>query len=108
MTRYYSCFISYARQDEQFARFLYTDLLARGVPCWLAPHDLQVGAMFRQTIDDTIRKHEKLLLILSQHSIESAWTRDEVEAAMEYERREQRQMLFPISLDTSFQTSNVA
>lgn len=108
VTRYQSCFISYAHQDEPFARSLYQDLLARGVPCWLAPHDLQVGTVFRQTIDDTIHKHEKLLLILSKHSIESTWTRDEVEAAMYYERREQRQMLFPISLDTSFKTSNVA
>lgn len=108
MTRYYSCFISYAHQDEPFARSLYKDLLARGVPCWLAPHDLQVGAVFRQTIDDTIHKHEKLLLILSKHSIESAWTRDEVEAAMEFERKEGRTMLFPISLDTSFLTSDVA
>ena len=84
---YYSCFISYSSKDQAFAERLHADLQAKGVRCWFAPHDLKIGDRFRQRIDEAIRVHDKLLLILSEHSIESDWVATEVEAAFEKERR---------------------
>lgn len=97
--RHYSCFISYSSKDSALARRLHADLKARGVDCWFAPHDMKIGARIRPTIDRAIYQQEKLLLLLSEHSIDSSWVEDEVEAALERERRERREMLFPIRLD---------
>jgi hypothetical protein len=99
--RHYSCFISYSSQDTILVRRLYADLKARGVDCWFAPHDMKIGARIRPTIDRAIHQREKLLLVLSEHSITSYWVEDEVEAALERERTEHREMLFPIRLDES-------
>ena len=40
-----------------------------------------------------------LLLLLSEHSIASTWVENEVEAALEKEDRQQREVLFPARLD---------
>jgi hypothetical protein len=42
---------------------------------------------------------DKVVLILSEHSIGSDWVEDEVKTAYEEERRRKQTMLFPIRLD---------
>ena len=96
---FYSCFISYSTADQDFADRLYAALQVNGVRCWFAPEDLKIGEHFRQRIDEAIRLHEKLLLILSEHSVLSDWVREEVESCLERERREKRLVLFPVRLD---------
>jgi TIR domain len=97
--RFYSCFISYSCRDKIVAESIHTHLQDKGVRCWFAPEDLKIGDPFRQRIDESIRFHDKLLLILSEYSVNSQWVRDEVEAALERERREGRLVLFPIRID---------
>jgi len=99
--QFYSCFISYSTTDQDFADRLYADLQVKGVRCWFAPEDLQIGDRFRQRIDDAIRLHDKLLLILSARSVRSDWVREEVESCLERERLEKRSVLFPVRLDDS-------
>ena len=96
---FYSCFISYSSVDNGLVERLYVDLQAKGVRCWFAPEDLKIGDKFRTRIDESIRIHDKLLLVLSQNSIRSSWVEKEVETAFERERRENRIVLFPIRLD---------
>lgn len=104
---YYSCFISYSSKDQSFADRLYADLLAKGVRCWLATEDLKIGDKFRQEIDDSIRLHDKLLVILSQSSVKSSWVESEVETAFEREsQQEGRLVLFPIRLDDAVMETN--
>jgi hypothetical protein len=66
--QFYSCFISYSTKDQDFADRLYADLQSKGVRCWFAPHDIQSGRKLHEQIDEAIRLHDKLLLILSPHS----------------------------------------
>jgi uncharacterized protein YjbI with pentapeptide repeats len=106
--QFYSCFISYSSKDQVFANRLHADLQDKGVRCWFAPEDLKIGAPFRQRIDESIRLHDKLLLILSEHSVQSAWVQDEVEAALERERREKRLVLFPIRIDDAVMDTDQA
>ena len=97
---FYSCFISYSSKDEDFAQRLYADLQAKNVRCWFAPEDLKIGERFRPRIDEAIRVHDKLLLVLSESSVRSAWVEKEVETAFEKERRQDNKpVLFPIRLD---------
>jgi uncharacterized protein YjbI with pentapeptide repeats len=98
---FYSCFISYSSKDQKFVDRLYADLQNNGVRCWLATEDLKIGDKFRFTIDESIRVHDKLLLILSKPSVSSQWVEKEVETAMEREREENRIVLFPVRLDDS-------
>ena len=95
---FYSCFISYSTKDQAFADRLYADLQAKGVRCWFAPHDIMGGRKIHEQIDEAIRVHDKLLLILSEHSMASDWVGTEIANAREREAREKKQMLFPITI----------
>lgn len=99
--QYHSLFISYSSQDDLLARRLHADLQDHGVRCWFAPDDMKIGDKIRSRIDEAIHVHEKLLLLLSEHALISNWVEDEVEAAIEKERRQQREVLFPVRLDES-------
>jgi TIR domain/Pentapeptide repeats (8 copies) len=106
---FYTCFISYSVRDDEFAVRLHADLQNKAVRCWFAPHDLPIGARIREGIDEAIRVRDKVLLILSEHSIQSGWVEDEVEAAFEEEdRRGGKPMLFPIRLDDSVMSTDKA
>jgi len=96
---YYSCFISHSSKDKDFAERLNADLQSKGVRCWFAPKDMKIGDKIRPSIDDAIRIHDKLLLVLSEHSVESTWVEKEVETAFEKERKQNKTVLFPIRLD---------
>jgi hypothetical protein len=99
--QYYSCFISYSSHDELLAHRLHADLQDHGVRCWFAPEDLKIGDKIRPRIDEAIHLQDKLLLLLSEHALASTWVEDEVEAALEKEQRQQREVLFPVRLDES-------
>ena len=95
---YYSCFISYSSKNQDFAERLHDDLQAKGVRCWFAPEDLKIGDKFRTRIDEAIHIHDKLLLVLSEHSVNSKWVEKEVETAFDKETPDHT-VLFPIRLD---------
>jgi len=105
---YYSCFISYSSSDDEFAHRLHEALQGRKIRTWFAPEDLKIGDRFRSRIDESIRVHDKLVLILSEHSIDSAWVRREVETALDREDREKRDVLFPIRVDDAIFASKEA
>lgn len=94
----YSCFISYSTRDQDFAERFYADLQAKDVRCWFAPHDVQGGKKLYEQIDDAIRGHEKVLLVLSLDSINSEWVKTEISKARKREIEENKQILFPIRL----------
>jgi DNA-binding response OmpR family regulator len=107
---FYSCFISHSSVDSELAERLDGDLRAEGVTAWYAPKDLRIGDKFRLQIDKSIRMHDKLLLILSESSINSDWVGSEVEAAFDQEQVRRRvdpelrgntNVLFPIRIDDS-------
>jgi hypothetical protein len=95
---FYSCFISYSTKDQGFAERLYADLQGRGVRCWFAPEDVKGGKKLHEQIDEAIRLHDKLLLILSVHSMESEWVRTEIANARKRQVRDKRRVLFPVRL----------
>ncbi len=96
--QFYSCFISYAGKDQDFAERLYADLRVQGVNCWFAPHDLQGGKKLYEQIRKAIQAYDRLLLILSEHSMHSEWVKTEIANARHREFKEKRQILFPIGL----------
>jgi hypothetical protein len=96
--QFYSCFISYSTKDGEFARRIHADLQDKGVRCWFAPHDIQGGKKIDEQLEEAIRLHDKLLLILSESSMNSEWVKTEIANARQKEIQQKRQVLFPISL----------
>ena len=103
--QFYSCFISYSSKDEAFAQRLHADLQDKGVRCWFAPEDMKIGDKIRTRIDEVIRIHDKLLLVLSQNSVASTWVEKEVETAFDKEIKRKEPVLFPIRLDDAVMES---
>jgi hypothetical protein len=97
-TDFYTCFISYSSNDEEFAQRLHADLQANGIRCWFAPEDIAGGKKLHEQIDQAIRLYDKLLLVLSDTSIQSEWVMTEIRKARRQEVAEQRRKLFPIRL----------
>ena len=97
--QFHSVFISYSHKDEAFAERLHNGLQGKGVRCWYAPHDLPIGARIRPAIDSSIQVYDKLLLVLSEHSVNSQWVEQEVETALRREREQDATVLFPVRLD---------
>lgn len=105
---YSSCFISYSSKDEAFAHQLHSDLQEKSVRCWFAPEDMKIGDVIPQRIEEAIKIHDKLLLVLSEYSINSTWVEREVATALEEESKRKEIVLFPIRLDETVKKSNQA
>lgn len=105
---YYSCFITYSTKDQEFADRIYADLQSNGVRCWFAPEDMKIGDEIRRMIDTSLRMRDKVMVVLSAHSIASAWVQKEVEMAFEEEIRRNKQVLFPVRLDDHVMKTDVA
>lgn len=109
---YRSYFISYSSQDREFAKQLHDDLQKKDMRCWYAPEGLSIGEKRQISLNEAIRKFDKLLLILSEHSVNSQWIREEVEMALrkELELKQMKdcvqQVLFPIRLDDALLEAN--
>src|SRR5262249_24517787 len=96
--QFYSCFISYSTKDQDFAERLHADLQNKGVRCWFAPHDVQGGKKLHEQIDQAIRVYDRLLLLLSEHSMNSEWVKTEIANARRREVTENTRVLFPLRL----------
>jgi len=96
--RFSSCFVSYSHRDDAFVTRLVESLRAAGVRVWFAPEDLVGGKKLYDEIRDAIDRFDRLLIVLSQHSISSDWVKSEIRNARRRELRDRRQVLFPISL----------
>ena len=96
--QFYSCYISHSTRDQAFAERLYADLQNKGVRCWYAPEEIKGGEKLYDQIDSAIKVHDKLLLILSEDSINSEWVQTEMRWCRKAEQREGKRKLFPIRL----------
>ncbi len=95
---YQSCSISYSSADEPFCRKLHDALQASGVRCWFSPEHIRWGEKLRQQIDAAIHQQERLLLVLTETSLQSPWVEYEIRRAIAREQKEQRRILFPLRL----------
>ena len=85
--QFYPVFISYSREDEELARKVHDALQDRGVRCWFAPEKLRGGDRLLDNITTAIRLYDRFILCLSATSLESGWVRDELDRAIDKERR---------------------
>jgi hypothetical protein len=96
--QFYSCFISYSTHDEEVARRLYSRMRDEKLRVWFAPEDAKGGEKLYEQIERAIQVHDRLLIVLSERSLESKWVMTEIRRARKAELRENRRKLFPIRL----------
>ncbi|MEN3369916.1 MAG: hypothetical protein V7609_2059 [Verrucomicrobiota bacterium] len=101
--QFYSCFISYSSRDEVFARRLYKRMGEAHLRVWFAAEDIQGGKKVHEQIERAIRIYDKLLIILSDASIQSEWVMDELRKGFKAERNTGKRKLFPVRL-TDYET----
>lgn len=85
-------------EHAEFARRLHEKMRGEKLRVWFAPEDMQGGKKLIEQIDRAIQVNDRLLLVLSEHSMNSEWVKTEIRKARRTELREQRQKLFPIRL----------
>jgi hypothetical protein len=95
---FYSSFISYNHQDQAFSQRLYSRMRDEKLRVWFAPEDMKGGRKLHEEIFRAIQIHDKLLLVLSENSMNSEWVVTEIRRARKVERDENRRKLFPIRL----------
>ena len=96
--QFYSCFISYSSKDEEFAKRLYSRMRDEGLRVWYAPEDIKGGEKLHEQIFRAIQLHDRLLVVLSENSLQSEWVMTEIRRARKTEIEENRRKLFPIRL----------
>jgi hypothetical protein len=96
--QFYSCFISYSTKDEEFARRLYSRMRDEHLRVWFAPEDIKGGQKLQEQIERAIQLHDRLLLVLSENSMQSEWVISEIHRARKTEIEENRRKLFPITI----------
>jgi hypothetical protein len=96
--QFYSCFISYSSKDDAFARRLHSRMRDEHLRVWFAPEDLKGGRKTHEQIEEAIRVFDKLLVVLSDNSLQSEWVMTEIRRARKRERETGKRKLFPIRL----------
>lgn len=95
---FHSCFISHSSRDKDFCDKLYRRMRKEGLRVWYAPEDMRGGRMLVPQIREAIKVHDKLIVVLSESSLQSEWVANEIRWARGLEASSGVQALFPISL----------
>ena len=76
-------FLSYSREDAEFAKRLYADLQSADVTVWMDQRDLQIGGRWDRDVQAALEHSTCLLVVLSPASISSENVLDEVSYALD-------------------------
>jgi hypothetical protein len=90
--------MSYSVEDTPFAIRLQANLQKAGVRCWFIPRGLKEGDKGFGQVVESIGRQDKLLVVLSEHSLRSWAVMRDVRLAWLAEVQEQQRKIFPIRL----------
>jgi hypothetical protein len=97
--KYYSCFISCSSRDQKFAENLQSYLQAHGVRCWLATEKTKRRDRRHKIINSAVNIHDRVIMILSENSVEQDWTENEIETVLQKENKDGSTVLLPLAID---------
>ncbi|MBK6995694.1 MAG: toll/interleukin-1 receptor domain-containing protein [Lewinellaceae bacterium] len=82
-----SLFISYSRQDESLAAFLYNALSVMGYEVFYDREGILVGENFAERIQQSVKSTDAFIFIISDNSIQSKWCKAEVYTSIAMNKR---------------------
>ncbi|GAA3838855.1 toll/interleukin-1 receptor domain-containing protein [Streptomyces coacervatus] len=93
-------FLSHASEDKPgFVEPLARELLSRGVAAWLDKWEIRPGdSLVRRLFDEGIAMADAVVAVVSQHSVDKPWVREELDAAA-VARVNGESLLIPVRLD---------
>lgn len=95
-----STFISYGAPDEPFARRLYDALRAHGVVTFFFPETARVGERIGDEVFRALQRHDRMVLVCSQASLDRPGVLNEVQETFDREVRDGgATYLIPVMLD---------
>jgi len=91
-------FLSYAREDEEFAERFARDLAGRSIPVWWDRWDVEIGDSLPQRFEEAIAGSRWFGVVLSPDSVTSRWVRAELDLALTLEIEDEGIRILPILL----------
>src|SRR4051812_27908810 len=95
----YHAFISYAREDKDWALRLHADLTNRGLDVFLDQRGLLAGREWNEQLTEGIRKSRHAIILWSAHARASDWVLDEIARSRNLARGPADRRLIPVYLD---------
>jgi hypothetical protein len=96
MNKRYDAFFSYSSKDRRFASRLAADLATSGLAVWFDDWEMRPGDRLRDRINHGIGRARYFLVALTPESVQAAWVRHELDAAMLRELEEKRVVVIPL------------
>jgi hypothetical protein len=93
-------FISYSHKDRAVARMIDATLRVAGIATFLDERDIKVGDMITEKIYSGIASSTDLLYVISEHSLASRWTEEELGVAKVRQMEGQGFGILPVLIDS--------
>jgi len=95
-----SVFISYGGPDEEIAHSINQYLISQNVKTWFFPDDALPGQKLHRVMSEGVLKHDRVILICSESSLQRPGVLNELERVLEREAKEGgSEILIPIAID---------
>lgn len=91
-------FLSHSSKDKPFVRKLAADLNTAGIGVWLDEQKILVGDSIAEKIGQGLAESDYFIIILSEHSTESAWVQKELNQALITEIEKRKVTILPLKL----------
>jgi hypothetical protein len=75
----------------------------KGIRFWRDINDASAGRL-EKVVDRAMRQNPTVLLVLSEHSVQSDWVEHEARSAPDLEKELKRDVLCPVALDDSWKS----
>ncbi len=97
-----SVFISYVKENEEFAGQLFARLRDEGLCPWIDSEGLRFGARWNDTLEDAITKEVDYFVVLQSHALserDESYVHKEVKLALERQDLRAGRFIFPVQID---------
>ena len=92
-------FIAHASENKAFAERLAKDLLSRGYLVWFDKWEVKVGDSIVDKINEGIDTASFMIVVLSKHSVNKQWVKEEMNAGFIKGLNEKSVYLLPVLLE---------
>ncbi len=96
--RPWTIFLSYPRQDQPFANWLYEKLRGAGITVWYDTKEILTGDSISDKIAEGLSRSDFLLVVLSEAAMKSNWVINELQPKILQHIQKQQVTILPVVL----------